>query len=438
MEVLGIGAGVAGLAAARSLCVAGVKVCLLEARDRIGGRIHTVRDPNLPVPVELGAEFIHGRPRTILEIAEKAGLEIEATPARYEYWQKGRRVHRDDLFGKVEEIFERMSDPNLADQTFSEFLVRIDANREARQWATDYVEGFNAARADRISTWSLAHESRAQQSIGGDCAFRFQQGYDRLVDWLRRECVSRGAILHLRTVASAVEWRRGHVEVTARVSTKDSAEQVFSADRALITVPVGVLQAPEESPGAIRFRPQPPSLRPALVRLEMGYATRVTLRFRLGFREAHPALAEGGFIHSNEVAFPTWWSPPEGPGPRVTPGLTGWAGGPKAERLTGLSDVELAHRAIESLAAIVGAPFDAVGRDVEAWYVHNWSADPFARGAYSYARVRGLEARRSLTEPVEKTLSFAGEAVDTEGHAGTVHGAIASGQRAARQILESA
>jgi monoamine oxidase len=171
----------------------------------------------------------------------------------------------------------------------------------------------------------------------------------------------------------------------------------------------------------------------------MGYATRVTLRFRPGFREAHPALAErGGFIYSSEGAFPTWWTPPETSGTKLTPGLTGWAGGPKAERLTRLSAAELARRATESLAGIVGARADAVGRDVEAWYVHDWSADHFARGAYSYARVKGLEARRTLAEPVEKTLFFAGEAADTEGHAATVHGAIASGQRAARQILESA
>jgi monoamine oxidase len=415
-----------------------VKVCLLEARDRIGGRIHTIRDPGLAVPVELGAEFIHGRPPTILEIAEEAGLEIEEMPARQEYWKNGRRLHREHFFGKLDEIFERMSDPNLADQTFSEFLAQIDVSRETRQYATGYVEGFNGARADRISTRSLAHESRAQEAIGGDAAFRFQQGYGRLADWLWQECVSRGAILHLGTVASAVEWRRGHVRVTARVAAKDSAEQMFSADRVLITVPLGVLQASEESPGAIRFRPQPPSLRPALERLEMGYAARVTLRFRPGSREAYPALAEDGFIHSSEEAFPTWWSPPVQGGAGVTPGVTGWAGGPKAERLADLSAAELVHHAIESLARIVGADSDAVEREVEACHFHNWITDPFARGAYSYARVNGLEARRSLSELIEKTLSFAGEAVDIEGHTATVHGAIASGQRAARQLLEGA
>src|SRR5215471_4538471 len=108
MEVLCIGAGVAGLAAARPLCAAGANVCLLEARDRIGGRIYTIRDPSLPVPVELGAEFVHGRPATILEVAEKAGLEIKEIPGRHEYWQKGSRVRRDDLFREVDQIFEGM------------------------------------------------------------------------------------------------------------------------------------------------------------------------------------------------------------------------------------------------------------------------------------------------------------------------------------------
>jgi len=438
MDVLVVGAGVAGLAAARSLCTAGIDVSILEARDRIGGRVCTVRDSALEIPVELGAEFVHGRPPSIFDLAKTAHLDIEEMAERHEYWQDGKSVRRNGLFGKADEIFERMAGPSLPDQTFSEFIAQIDAAPEVRQMAVGYVEGFNAARADRISTKALDLESRAQQAIDGDRAFRFRQGYDRLVEWFWQECRARETTRHLNTVVTVVEWRRGHVKVTARDTAKASAEQVFHADRVIVTLPLGVLQTAGDMPGAVRFSPEPPRLRSALNRLEMGHAARVTLKFRPEFMRAHPRLAESGFIHSNEDAFPTWWTPLAAPDGRPVPALTGWCGGPKAERLARSSDAEIAELAIESLARVVGTGGDVVRREVEAPYVHNWSSDPFARGAYSYARVGGLEARRVLVEPVEDTLYFAGEAIETEGHATTVHGAIESGERAAKRIIERA
>jgi monoamine oxidase len=85
----------------------------------------------------------------------------------------------------------------------------------------------------------------------------------------------------------------------------------------------------------------------------------------------------------------------------------------------------------------VGATAETLRIHLESRHVHNWSTDPFARGAYSYACVGGLEARRKLAEPIDATLYFAGEATNWEGYSGTVHGALASGERAAREILES-
>ena len=428
MEVLIIGAGAAGLAAAHDLAAAGVKTLIVEARDRIGGRIWTVRAGESAAPVELGAEFVHGKPSNLLGIAAAAQLAVLPMSGRHEYRRGGRPVNGAELLGEVEPIFERLADPAVPDQPFSEFLNHIEAAPDVRRLALNYVEGFNAARADRISTRSLAFESQAQDAIGGDQAFRFEAGYDRLPQWLWSHCES-GAELALNTVVESISWRRGEVNVECRHSSRGSVS--FSADRAVITLPLGVLQLAGSDRGAIRFHPRPAVLDQALDRLEMGDAARVTFLFRESFWQNFQELSDAGFIHSDNDVFPTWWTTLSG----AARGLTAWAGGPKAEKVSDLADDEIAAGAIDSLASILGTPREAITRCVENWYLHNWSQDPFARGAYSYARVGGLEAREQLAQPVEATLYLAGEATDTEGHSATVHGALASGQRAARQIL---
>lgn len=438
MEVLVIGAGVAGLAGAETLCAAGVKVRILEARNRIGGRIETVRDPDLPIPIELGAEFIHGRPGEIFEIAQAAALGIAEVASAHRHLQNGRLSGRYDLFPKIDEVFARMSDPALPDQTFAEFAGSADADPEALAWATGYVEGFNAARADRISTRALIQEMQASDAIDGERSFRVAEGYDHVAQWLFERCTSQGATIHLNSVVSGVRWQRGRVEVSAESATGDSHAS-FSADRVIITVPLGVLQAPEDARGAIRFDPPLVGLREALAHLEMGAAIRITLRFRNSFVKQQRQLFEPGFIHSGDEDFPTWWTTLAAPlsGSAPIPALTAWVGGPKAERLSGLDDEALAGIAIDSLSRILGVKRDSIAAQVKRWYLHNWCRDPFARGAYSYVGVGGLDARRALAAPVEQTLYFAGEASETEGHGATVHGAIASGWRAARQILDT-
>jgi monoamine oxidase len=132
------------------------------------------------------------------------------------------------------------------------------------------------------------------------------------------------------------------------------------------------------------------------------------------------------FFHSPRAAFPTYWTPL----PARAPLLVAWAGGPKADRLSRLSEEGLVAEALRGLRSLFGhvpAPRAAL--------VHDWRRDPFARGAYSYVRVGGEGAREELAVPVADTLFFAGEATDSE-ESGTVAGALRSGQRAVAQILE--
>jgi monoamine oxidase len=185
----------------------------------------------------------------------------------------------------------------------------------------------------------------------------------------------------------------------------------------------------------VRFVPDLPYKQSSYKYLEMGQAIKVLLRFREVFWERrappYPYLPQLSFLFAPDEVFPTWWTNY----PLFTPLLTGWVAGPRAAALANQTDSYIIGQAIHALARILRVPTRDLEEELESWHMHNWSTDPFARGAYSYVRVGGMEAPGKLGEPVADTLFFAGEATNTEGHTGTVHAAIATGNRVVDEIL---
>jgi monoamine oxidase len=439
-DVIIIGAGVAGLTAARALSNSGLTVVILEARDRAGGRILTRRIPSFPTPIELGAEFIHGQPREIWDLVEAAGLTaVEVTD---NHWQSlDGALKESGFWPQWEAIVSEMREAGPPDQAFRQFIEeRYDAEerQEVKRLALDYVEGFNAASADRISVAALVAMEDAASAVDGDAAFRILNGYDRLVDWLLAGCDPQKVALRLGVVVNEINWSRGDVEVIAH-SSAGQAPLSFRAERAVITLPLGVLQAPPGAPGAVRFNPELKEKQEAVGKLAMGMVMKVVLRFRERFWEqgvfqTQPSgdrLPPLGFLHSRDEYFPTWWTSL----PVRAPILTAWAGGPAAERLALRGEEFVVGRALDSLGRLFGLERERLADLLVAWYTHDWQADPYTRGAYSYIPVGGLDAPRLLAEPVEDTLFFAGEATDLDGQNGTVHGAMASGRRASDEII---
>jgi monoamine oxidase len=435
-NVIVIGAGVAGLSAARALSEGGLGVIVLEARDRIGGRIFTRHVHSFPTPIELGAEFIHGEPREIWDVVDAAGLTAVEIPDIH--WQSvDGSLKESNFWPRWEAIVRQMREAGAPDQSFRQFIdERYGAKDqlETKRLALDYVEGFNAADAGRISVAALV-----AMEDGGDVAFRLLNGYDRLVHWLLAGCDPRRVTPRLGVVANEIRWGRGHVEVIAS-SRAGHTLPSFRAERAVITLPLGVLQAPSGALGAVRFKPDLKGKKEAIGKLAMGGVAKIILRFRERFWErsgfqAQPTgerLPPLGFLHSSDESFPTWWTAQ----PVRAPIITGWAGGPAADRLTLRGEEFLVKRAFDSLSRMFGLRHEKLAELLVACYTRDWQADPYARGAYSYIPVGGLEAPRLLAEPVEDTLFFAGEATDTDGQNGTVHGAMASGRRAAAEIIE--
>ena len=441
-DILIIGAGAAGLSAARELSAAGLAVIILEARDRIGGRIHTYRNDRSPLPVELGAEFIHGRPAETLQIADRARFQLAEVPSRHWYLHDGILTRSGEFWSKLEGVLEQMQHVGPPDQSFAEFLESYGQTHElgeAKTIAGMYVEGFHAARTERISVLGLNKVNEAADCIEGDRQFRSANGYDLIMRQLYDEAVSRGARFHLNTIVEEVRWRPHRVEV---ISRSESVMENHRAVRLLATLPLGVLQAAANELGTVRFVPPLREKEAAARKLAMGQVIRIVLRFSRTFWEDLDLPAKDGrrenlkelsFLHAPDELIPTWWTQL----PARAPLLVGWVGGPRAEKLSLEDDQFLLNAALESLAHIFGRPRQELEELLEESYAHNWRRDPFSRGAYSYIAVGGVEAPAQLAQPVAGTLFFAGEAANTEGHGGTVHGAIASGIHAAHEIMKA-
>ena len=419
-DVIIIGAGAAGLAAARELSAAQLKVIVLEARDRIGGRINTHFDK---WPIELGAEFVHGKPPETLAIAERANLELQSVPNRHWHFHDGVLTKSGEFWSKVEDVMEEMSRYEGPDEDFATFLDRYKRKthiEDIRSIATLYVEGFHAAHADNISVQGLNKTNEAAAEIDDEKQFRVCEGYDRITQTLHDEAVGSGATFHLNAVVAEVNWKRNEVTVVTACS------QRLKARRLLVTLPLSLIQN-----AAVRFDPALSEKQRAANRLAMGHVVKVMLRFRDPFWKELPDLEDLTFIHSPVELLPTWWTQ----FPVPAPVLAGWAGGTRAEVLSGESDDALLDHAFEALMHILGVSKGVLEESLAEFYTHNWQRDPLASGAYSYIPVGGVGAQSELARPVEDTIFFAGEATNVVGHHGTVHGALATGIRAAREML---
>ena len=418
IDVAVIGAGVAGLAAADELRRQGLRVAVLEARERIGGRILTHRDERFPFAIELGAEFIHGdAPETGRIVREAGALAYEVAGGHWRA-ERGRLRRYGDFWSPVDRVLGRI-DPEREDRSFADFLAERPGGRSLardRTVAREFVEGFHAADSREVSVLSIAPEGEPPTESARN-AGRIVQGYDVIPRWLARDL---GDDLRLGSPVTEIAWERGRVEITAEPCR-------VQARAAVVTLPLGVLQAPPDEPGGVRFRPDIPSIRKAVNGLAVGEVVRLAMVFREFPWEDPGSL---GYLHTSNPSFRVWWTG----FPLRAPLLIAWSGGPAARELIRRGQGEIEGEALRVLSEHLGISRRRIESRLEGIWMHDWESDPFTRGAYSYARVGGSESAKELAKPVEGTLFFAGEAADAEGRNGTVEGAIATGLRAARKV----
>lgn len=422
-----IGAGAAGLAAARSLVRRKLRVLLLEARDRIGGRVFSQPLGRIATPAELGAEFIHGPAdltRSLLRQAGSAAIDMGG-----DAWtrENGELRHEEDDFLSSAAIFEG-SRSLPEDESVEVFLRRFEhdeALREAAQAARAFVEGFEAADPAIASAQAIADEWKSGNDSTSARPFG---GYGPMLEFLRRDCDSAGVALSLSTRVRRIAWSRGGV--TVEVTGRGEESQTFRARAAIVTLPVGVLRRRGDESEVI-FEPElPATKRDALGCIEMGHVVKVALRFGTAFweRMRDGRYRNAAFFHMQGQPISTYWTQL----PVRSELIVAWAGGPQAVALGGLSQTEMVEIALAGFGALFGEP-ELARREFEGGLMHDWSGDPFARGAYSYVAVGGASARAALAAPVGDALFFAGEATSSDGQGGTVNGALETGERAAAE-----
>lgn len=417
IPILIIGAGASGLMAARELLKAGKSVTVLEARNRPGGRIHTLHDEAFSSPVELGAEFIHGHLPLTLQLLKEAGIKYYPVKGAMLELENGQPV-QSAYFNKDWQLFEARLKQLDKDRSIDNFLDQYFAGaRYARlkESVKGFARGYDTADTSRASVFALREEWLGEEDQE---QYRITGGYGQLIDFLVKACRNAGCVIHLSSVVREIIWSKGEVTVLTAGGEK------YSGSKVIITVPLGILQLSPDEEAAIRFSPSLPDKMNAIQEMGFGAVLKVLLQFRNAF------WVDAGFIFS-AATVPTWWTQL----PQRNALLTGWLGGPGALQFLHTGEEAILQEALNSLTAIFAISKDLLNGQLAGWHIANWTTDPFTRGSYSYATLQSPAAIKELNTPVANTLFFAGEALYTGPVYGTVEAALESGVNAAGKIL---
>jgi monoamine oxidase len=416
LDCVVVGAGAAGLAAAATLREAGRTFVILEARDRIGGRAHTVRLSSGQA-AERGAEYLHGARVATWEYVARYGLatHLASGPTRIgvpefrrgEWWPPG----ASDSDRALQELGATLAIRDAAEVSLRESLVRAGFSGDRLRAAEGRMEVLSPIDPTVVSARSAA---AAWRLVAPETAnFVLVAGYGELWDKLSHPFVD---CIRLRSQVSSVDWFPAGV--TALVDGRR-----FEGRTAIVTLPVGVLQS-----GAVAFRPDlPERKRAAIDGLRSGAIVKVIAEFRRPFWEARTGVVPS-FRAPDSPFFAFRVSFWDRPGP---PTLMAFLGAASALAVTGHPD-RVAFLLDEVLTEMF--PETDVHAELVSLEVADWPADPWARGAVSVEPVGGAHLRGDLALPTPP-LFWAGEATSTDGGAECVHGALATGRRAALEAL---
>jgi monoamine oxidase len=408
-----IGAGAAGLMAGFKLADK-MDIIILEARDRIGGRMKTIetKDGN----IEAGAEFVHGNLPVTLGLLKDADISVEEVEGKMYRHRNGELKEQHEMIEGWDVLLDQMKKLDH-DMTVMSFLDQYyPAPSEIRNEVIAYAEGFDLADTTKASIKKLYEEWSKEDEEN----YRIPSGYTALAEYLASEFIKKGGTLHVGLKVEKIRQKE------TGISVLNSTGQEFSADKVLVTIPVNAL-AGSNRQAAIIFDPPLPDYQQGAANIGFGRVMKIVIEFRNPFWNT-----DSGFFISNQP-FRTWWTQL----PNRAAVLTGWAGSHAASALQNLSDDEILQKAISSLSAIFNFPTDKIKEELLNFYIFDFLKEPFIGGGYSYSTPASAEAIKLLNEPVNNKIFFAGEALYTGEHPGTVEAALVSGSEAADKILKT-
>jgi monoamine oxidase len=423
MKVIIIGAGAAGLMAAKHLAAAGHQVQVLEARDRLGGRIYSFRNDADGFVCEAGAEFIHGNLPVTIDLLNEAGIAYTMVQGKIlqhfdGQWQQG--GNEFDHAALVEKKLSSLKE-DISMKEFVEREFNGDEYMDVRHSLLGYIEGYYAADPAKTSAMHFYKEWKSED----EQQYRVDGGYSSMINYLA-ECITKGGgNIQTSTVVKEVHWQPNQITV------KDDAGSTYTADKVIIAIPLGVWQH-DDAIASITFHPALAAKVNAAKQLGFGSVIKILLQFKAFWQNIEASntdLKQMGFIFSDKT-IPTYWSQL----PAKQPLLTGWLAGPKAQQVRFEDDAAVITETIASLSSIFNIPQEELQQMLLWSKVYNWNKDPFTLGAYTYSTINCDDIKKSLATPVADTLFFAGEALYTGTETGTVEAALTSGMFVAREI----
>lgn len=425
-DIIIIGAGASGLMAGRELGKAGKKVIILEARDRIGGRIWPLSEEEFGYLAQGGAEFVHGEASVTKSLIAEAGLTYVSM--KYgEMWsvRDGEPVknggptedqdyvmYQDAINEKLKGLKEDMSVATFLDKYFGE-----EKYANIRKSVTRMAEDYDAADPNKISTFALREEW-----LGGEewQQGKIKEGYGALLDFMTAGCNKNGVEIKLNKKVENIEIKGNKVKIRCE------NREIYEAQKVVITVSLPLISK-------INFNPAISEKIASAEKIGFGDVIKIFLKFKDRWWEnaLGKDLSKMTFIISNEKVTP-WWTQY----PLKESVLTGWIAGLKAREFENISEKDILEMSLNCLARTFKVERNFIDKELVNSKVINWPIDPFSLGAYSYSTIETKEAYAELRKPIENKIFFAGEALCLGNETATVEGALASGKEVVEKILK--